>query len=405
MPADSFSEVSSQSWLSRLGSSLVGILIGLILILVAIGLLTWNEGRAVKRAKALEEGAGQVIEVAADQINAANEGRLIHVSGRAETEDALVDPVFGVGGELLKLRRVVEMYQWREERHSETREKLGGGTETVTTYSYEQGWESRPINSSTFKRPEGHSNPARLPYPQWSQSASPVTLGAFRLSSSLIAMIDDFQRLSLSDPTLAASKLQLPSGAQQVGDEIYLGDNPSAPQVGDTRIYFEAVAPQVVSLVSVQRGSSFVPYQASNGNRVELLEPGVLSAQQLFEAAQDRNRLLTWGLRLAGFMLMFFGFRLVFGTLRVLAAVVPALGRLVGGAISLVAAILAAVISLITIAIAWLFYRPLLGAGLLIASVLLLFGLRRARPEVAPAGVHGASASSASPPPPPPPAP
>ena len=400
MPADSYTEVSSRSWLGRLGSSLFGILIGLILILVAIGLLTWNEGRAVKRAKALEEGASQVIEVASDRIDATNEGRLIHLSGRAETEDELVDPVFGVGGPFLKLRRVVEMYQWREQSRSETREKLGGGTETVTTYSYDKGWESRPINSSSFKRPDGHSNPSSMAYEQWSQIASPVTLGAFRLSASLIAKIDDFQRLSLTEPTASDNPLQLPPKAQQLADQVYLGGNPGAPQVGDTRIYFEAVLPQTVSLVSVQRGESFTPYQASNGNQVELLEPGLHSSQALFQAAQDRNRLLTWGLRFAGFILMFFGFRLVFGTLRVLAAVVPALGRLVGGAIGLLAGILAGVISLITIAIAWLFYRPLLGVGLLVVAGVLLFGLKRARLEAQPAS---ATASSTPPPPPPPP--
>lgn len=402
MPADSYTEVSSQSWLGRLGRSLTGILVGLILILVAIGLLTWNEGRAVKRAKALEEGADQVIEVAADRVEAANEGRLIHLSGQAKTEAQLTDPVFGVGGQFLKLRRVVEMYQWREQSRSETREKLGGGTETVTTYSYDKGWESQTINSSTFKRPEGHSNPSRMPYDQWSQVASPITLGAFRLSSSLVAQIDDYRRLPLKDPALSEQTLQLPPKAQQVGDQVYLGGNPSVPQVGDTRIYFEAVEPQLVSLVSVQKGESFVPYQASNGNRVELLEPGRHSAQELFEAAQDRNRLMTWGLRLAGFVVMFLGFRMLFGTLRVLAAVVPALGRLVGGAISLLAGILAGVISLITIGIAWLFYRPLLGVGLLIAAGALLFGLKRARSDAQPTSTTG---SSTPPPPPPPPPP
>ena len=43
---DSFSETSTQGWLSRLGGSLIAALIGLILVPAAIVLLYWNEGSA-----------------------------------------------------------------------------------------------------------------------------------------------------------------------------------------------------------------------------------------------------------------------------------------------------------------------------------------------------------------------
>jgi len=62
-----------------------------------------------------------------------------------------------------------------------------------------------------------------------------------------------------------------------------------------------------------------------------------------------------------------------------------------------VAGILAAVVSLVVVAIAWVFYRPLLGIGLLAAAVALLFGLKKVKREDAPV------MSPASPPPPPPP--
>ncbi|MEJ1975927.1 MAG: hypothetical protein WDN49_07265 [Acetobacteraceae bacterium] len=55
---DSFTTVSSESWLSRLMGAFVGILIGLLLIPGAIWLIAWNEGRAVDTARALAEGSG-----------------------------------------------------------------------------------------------------------------------------------------------------------------------------------------------------------------------------------------------------------------------------------------------------------------------------------------------------------
>lgn len=400
MAEDSYTQVTSQSWGSRLGGSLKGILVGLVLVAVAVGLLWWNEGRAVKRARALEEGAGQVVSIGADRVDPAFEGKLVHLSGQATTDETLTDPQFGLAVQGLKLRRVVQMYQWREHSQSETREKLGGGTETVTTYSYDRGWEEHPVDSSGFKKPGGHANPQSMPYQQWDAVAGRVTLGAYRLSPSLVAQIGGFHPVPLPQGDAASGGLRIPTGAQRSGDELYFGTNPGAPEVGDTRVRFEMVSPQEVSIVSTQRGDSFEPFVASNGNSVELLESGIQSAAQMFQAAQERNTLLTWGLRALGFFLMFAGFRMLFGTLRVLAAVIPALGRLMGGAIGLVAAILAGAISLVTVAIAWLVYRPLLGAGLLVAAGALLFGLKRAKSGAPQRTMRPA----ATPPPPPPPA-
>jgi len=71
----------SSSWLGRLGKSLVGIVFGVLLVIVACVLLFWNEGHAVKVAQSLSEGAGIVRTVAADKPDPANDGKLVHVIG------------------------------------------------------------------------------------------------------------------------------------------------------------------------------------------------------------------------------------------------------------------------------------------------------------------------------------
>jgi hypothetical protein len=376
MAEDSYTEVTSRSWGSRLGDSLKGIGVGLLLICVGVVALWWNEGRAVDRARALEEGAGQVISIDAGRIDQTYEGKLIHLSGHAITEESLSDPDFGVRAQAIKLRRVVMMYQWKEHSHSETKEKLGGGSETVTTYTYDKGWDSSVIQSSGFKKPTGHQNPGHMPYQSWSAQAQDVTLGAFRLSSGLISQIDQ----TTSIPLNSGSEVHLPSGRARVsGNEIYIGKDPATPAIGDLRIGFLAVYPADVSIIAVQRGNSLTPYTASNGNVVELLEYGTHTAQQMFQAAQDRNTFLTWIIRLGGFIGLFIGIRLLLGTLQVLAAVVPMFGRLVGGAIGILAFIIAGLVSLVTIAIAWVFYRPLLAIGLLAGAGLLLFGLKKVK--------------------------
>ena len=139
--------VDNPSWIQRLGSSFRGVLIGLALFVAGFPILFWNEGRAVDTAKRLKEGAGAVVDVPADKIDAANEGKLVHVSGKADTQDVLSDDVFGVSATALRLKRTVEVYQTVE--HSETKRiKEGDKTREVTTYSYTNEWCSKPVDSS-----------------------------------------------------------------------------------------------------------------------------------------------------------------------------------------------------------------------------------------------------------------
>ena len=114
MTEDSVIEVTTQSWGSRIGSSLKGIVVGLILLLLAVSVLWWNEGRAVKREQALDEGASRVVTILADSVDQTHEGSLVHLSGQATTDEVLVDPEFKVQAQAIKLIREVQMYQWRQ---------------------------------------------------------------------------------------------------------------------------------------------------------------------------------------------------------------------------------------------------------------------------------------------------
>ncbi|NOQ35491.1 MAG: hypothetical protein GQ569_06295, partial [Methylococcaceae bacterium] len=159
MDNDSFSEVTSENWFSRIGNSIKGILFGIILFIAAFPLLWWNEGNSVKTYRSLKEGQGAVISVSSATVDPANNGKLIHTQGLANTEEVLRDDVFGVSATAIKLVRNVSMYQWKEDVKTETKEKVGGTKETKKTYNYNKDWSSSEISSSNFKRSSGHSNP------------------------------------------------------------------------------------------------------------------------------------------------------------------------------------------------------------------------------------------------------
>lgn len=413
MTPDTYTEVSEQGWFSRLGGAFKGIFFGFILVLVAVFLLFWNEGRAVERHKTLKEGAGSVVSVSAEAVDSSHEGDLVHVTGRAESGETLTDPTFGVSAEVLRLEREVEMYQWDEDEETDKEKKVGGGTRTTTTYSYEKTWSERAIDSSGFHQPGGHENPGALPWQSRQVTADTVTVGDYRLSPGLVAKIDEWEALPLA--SLEALPDDLADRARLHDGGLYLGEgDPGSPEIGDVRVRFRVVRPTDVSVVAQQTGSTFQPFQAKAGGTIELLETGTVSAEEMFEAAQRSNTLLTWGLRLAGLLLMTFGFRTILRPLSVLADVLPPVGSLVSVGTGLVSFALATFISLITVAVAWVFYRPLVGITLVVLAVAavtwLIVRARKAEPAAAPASSGGsppppppASGGSSSPPPPPPP--
>ncbi len=381
---DSIQVTSSSSWFSRLGKAFTGIVVGLILIVIGIGLLFWNEGRAVKTFKTLKEGQGLVVEVAAESVDPANDGKLVHLSAEAVTDETLVDQDFGISANAIRLRRDVEMYQWKETEKSETQKKLGGGEETVTTYTYDKEWSSFLNDSSNFHQPSGHENPSEFPYDSVTLDAEQVGVGAFYLTPDLIAQLSDFKDLPVRDMPEGA---EWPEDAQTSKGGIYLGANPAQPQVGDVRIKFSVVEPGQVSLVAAQNGDTFAEYQTKAGGTIAMIVSGNVPAQQMFADAIATNTLITWLVRLGGFILIWIGFSLLFAPLSVLADIVPLFGSLVGAATGLIAFLLALAVALTVIALAWLVFRPLLGIVLLlVAIVAAVFGFRafgRKKPQAA----------------------
>ena len=363
---DSFTETTSQGWLSRLGGALKGILIGLVLVPIAGWLLFWNEGRAVQTARSLTEGAGLVQTVQPDRVEPGNEGKLIHLIATPRIVTPPRDSDLGItppAGTLRLLRRV-EMFQWREETESETRTKLGGGTETVTTYRYSRVWAEDRIDSSRFRQQDGHQNPQPR-YPGRSFVAQGVTLGAFALAEPQVARLE--------------ADRALPAAGGDGDATRYIGADATSPRIGDLRITWRVAQPEAISVIGAQAGGGFAPFATRAGDRLLMIEPGRQTAAEMFRDAQEDNALFTWILRAAGVVVMLIGFALLMAPLKVLADVIPPLGALVGFGTGLVAMILTLVLAPTIIAVAWLFYRPLLAIGILAAGFAAAWGLTRLR--------------------------
>ena len=86
------------------------------------------------------------------------------------------------------------------------------------------------------------------------------------------------------------------------------------------------------------------------------------------EGAQRRNTIFTWVLRGIGTLGMWFGLSMVFAPITRVLDILPVLGTIGSWGIGLVTGLISLLLSLLTIGLAWVFYRPLLG-GTIIALV------------------------------------
>ncbi|MDZ7615817.1 MAG: TMEM43 family protein [Patescibacteria group bacterium] len=403
--SDSVTKVTQQSWFGRLGASIKGVLIGVVLFLISFGVLWWNEGRAVKTASGLRQLRTEVATVDPAKIDPDNEGRAVHLSGKAVTDETLTDPDFGIAVPAIRLQRRAEMYQWEEESRTEERRKVGGGSERTTTYEYKKVWSERAIPSDRFQQAAEHENPGPLRVESREVAAGNVTLGAFHLPEGLVKQMDDFAALPLSESETAAIREKFDNRVTMEGNTVYLpfsanGPLPGAgsPKIGDLKVQFSTVKPAVVSVIARQIQGTFEPWRAGSGVSFQTLVAGTRSADEMIGQLESANTMMTWVLRLVGFVMMAFGIGMVFAPLAVVADVLPILGDLMRMGLGLFSLVIAGALSLVTIAVAWLAYRPVFAVMLLVVGAALVLGLW----SVARGRKAKTKAIAGSPPPPPP---
>ncbi len=368
---DSFTEVTNTGYGSRIKGAIVGGLVGVICIPLSFILLWMNEENSARSHAGLSELSRLAVTVPADRVDAGNEGKPVHLTGNAVTEEVLKDELFQVSATALRLITSVRMFQWHEDATTETKTTAGGGEKTVTTYEYKKDWSSYPIDSSSFSYPEGHENPP-MPYQSAELLTEKATVGAFRLNEDLVSQIGGEVPLELTAENRAALPEAMRADFKDSDSGYYQGEDPLVPAVGDLRVSFSVVPPSLVSFIAKQKGDTFEAFVARNGRTFSPLRMGELSAEEVITAERGELKILTWTIRIVGLVLMVIGFAMIFRPLAVVSSFLPFLGDIVGAGTLVMAILISLSLSLTTIAVAWVFYRPLLGIPLLVVAMTFL---------------------------------
>ena len=384
-----YTETTTTGYGTRVGNSFKQIGTGFLMFLAGTVLLWWNEGRTIHREQDINFADKNCVEMTTpDKVDPSFDGKLVHTTGKAVSNDILQDGMFPVAGNFTKLEREAEYYQWVEHKQEQKRDKLGGGEETVTTYTYERKWVDEPVNSGSFHDPSYRgANGVRLEVKDQSLYAENVTFGAYKLPDFFIKSVGTAEDVNVfEDPTEYTKALMGGDSAQVTeqdvvracqnlnvdynstsGNTIYFGD-PANTQIGDVRVTFKAVKPEnEISIMAQVSGNTFTQFKAKNGTFAEIRN-GIKTQAEMVQAAKDENDMIKWALRLLGVLLVIGGLKGIFNFLVILLKVVPVLASIMNFGVGLICTVLGIVWSLIVIGVAWVFYRPVLGISLLVIA-------------------------------------
>ena len=188
--------------------------------LASFVVLWLNEGNNVAQLKKADYMGKNAVEISAQNIDRANDNKLVQVSGKAETTETLTDKIITVPN-TFALSRKVEMYQWEENVKTEKNDNMGGSTTETKTYTYEKVWSDHEINSDNFKK-TSYSNP-KFTIKSEDVYAQTGKLGEFNLTTKQTEEMHGyttFENLPISGNT--GDVYNVISGNGQVGDIDYV---------------------------------------------------------------------------------------------------------------------------------------------------------------------------------------
>ena len=358
MSENSYTEITKNSYGKNVKNSFGGIIFGIVLFVLSVVILWFNEGNLAKQNQIASYVNKNAIPVQNTSIDTNNDNKLISVSGNIVTDEDLSDGMITVPKALV-LDRTVEMYQWVEHEDSDTDTNMGGSTTTKTTYTYKKEWSDRPIDSSNFYK-KSYVNP---PFTLKSErlEAKKGSFGEFKLSNYQTSRLNNLSEYS-----------NLPYNRNYTisGNYYYKSNNIESPSIGDIRISYKYMpSDSPVSVIGMQRADKTItPMTIKQGN-VYMQYDGILTQDEIVEKFKKGNLVTTNIFRIIGFFLMFFGLNLILKPIGTLLSFIPIFEKIVsfltGGLVFLISLVL----SLIIIAVAWLCYRPVAAICLLAAAV------------------------------------
>lgn len=165
----------------------------------------------------------------------------------------MFDPVTGVGGKYISVRRQVEYFQWVEYRKRRT---TGYGRHRHSSYNYyySKEWTDSPIDSSSF-HDKAYCNTCKVNLHNEEFYTDNVKFGQWNASREFLDTISKGNHTDFLDPNANLKPIYKDMSIN--GNSIYVGDRDN-PEVGDMKIsYFYIVEGIYSGFGNVSSGSVY----------------------------------------------------------------------------------------------------------------------------------------------------
>lgn len=378
-----------ENWFSKIAGSLKGILIGVVLFVVSIGLLYWNEGRVD-----FSNIAEKAVTINATEQNTEAQNELVSVSGTLKTENLLGDTYLQPAN-YIAISRKVEVYAWTETSESKSKTTNGenyvdaeGENDTAAekTYIYKKEWTSNPKESSSFHFPAEHQNVGK-PIENEMKHVDNATVGIYEVDVAK-ANLPAFKDVTLNDANTILDEGVLTEDEDDEGESTaYYADfediAPSlegnyifkgfgtidAPEIGDIRISYSALsAHQDVTVFGQLNGTKITPYIGDKNSKLYRVFNGTRD-ESLSQMSSEHTQ-STWGLRALGFILMWVSLGMLLGPLSALLDFIPLVGDLSKSVIGIATFIVAGILSTLVVLISMILHNIFA----IIAVVIIIIG-------------------------------
>jgi len=318
--------VTSQGPLGQIGSSIKGMLVGLICFVAAFPVLYCGATRVMWN-NVFKEAA---------PIEQATAGKPAYVTGIA-TADKIGDPPNVAVGNYLQISKAPEVYAWVEHKKEESKTERKGisrtkETTTTTTYSYTLEWTGSPQPISGFKQDKWQTfyrNSGLNPNLQ-----NPVLEEKPQLINA--------SNCKVKNSSIDVNAVDFYSGSRDLGAKYVRGIQ-GAPKLGDKRINYTAYPSGVeYTFIGAVSGASLIPYESGKETK---LAGGTGKFDNLIQGLKSEDRMKGILFFIGGFILMAIGLNGLAGPLTALLEFIPFLGELGAGAIRVVLTIIALVVA------------------------------------------------------------
>ena len=326
------------------------------------------------------------------------EWQFVSLSWDIQSDEQIWDSPYISVDDYIFIERISEMYSWKENEETETKENLGGSETTTTTYTYTEMWSENPENSGSFEISDGHENPAKR-ISSNSVSVKTATINNYnfqinnlrlpkgktlRLTPEIL-VVENVQktRKEIILAKLKAKKegkvyveasasweFALPYTDTYIFDGAWTLDN---PEIGDIRISYKVLKSGTSATIFWNVfNDTIVPYIHDNSKQSQIYHLFDKDRAWSIDELHGEYLFMLWVMRFLWFFMMWIGMNMILGVFTTLLAVIPFFARAGRSVIGFVTFIVAFLLSLFTIIIWMIAHNIFLLAWFILLLVIII---------------------------------